>query len=339
MEEHYLQIKPDEEHYLQIKPEKAHGAFPKKFDPWVDPDWVAEPKIDGERILEHFGRGLPRVHMTSKGISKITGRYGEKAENVPALWVPEEHRVKLDYTVLDMEIVHAVNTHSVLGSGPEKALAYQEKHGPAFQHIFDLLFLDGEDIRHKVLKIRRALLAQLLNTLEIPNSVLVPQIVGGRREYYDAQVASGGEGVVLKNLYGPYYNGRWIKVKTEIQISVIITGYTEGTNSNVGMVGSLCVSVFEGKELVEIGRAGGLSGKNRAMISADRQKFLGRVLDVKAQTLTKKTDSFLVGGRLRHPRVVTRKDKTLRFRDDVNLEECTGSAVRREFNVKEAVHG
>ena len=324
--------------HQQIKPTPAHGSFPKHSNPWEDEDWIAEPKIDGERILYHIGGGLLKPALTSKHLGKHTGVYAEKADNVPDLWMPRDQQMRFGYTVFDMEIMHHVNTHSVLGGGPEKALAFQKKHGPAQGFVFDLLVLDGEEIRQKALKIRRAFLEQFLSSCPLPNVSLLQQITEDRKGFYDSHVAKGGEGVILKHLYESYNDCRWIKVKEEIPVSTIIMGYKEGTGRNAGMVGSICVGVLEDGELIEIGKAGGLSDENRKLISDNRDYYLGKVLDVKAQTLTKKTSSFKIGGRLRHPRVCTRPDKSLMLRTDVPMEECAGDAVRREFNVKENAH-
>jgi len=113
----------------------------------------------------------------------------------------------------------------------------------------------------------------------------------------------GVEGWVLKG--GHLTN--WYKLKIEKTIDLIVTGFTDGTGNNIGLVGSFkCSVVLPDGSLQEVARAGGLTDDVR--LDIDEEKDLGRIVEVKYQYVGAK-------GRLRHPRF-------LRYRDDKNVARC-----------------
>lgn len=66
---------------------------------------------------------------------------------------------------------------------------------------------------------------------------------------------------------------------------------------------------LEGKKLLYIGETSGITDELREKISNNKEKYIGKVIEIKAQEVIKKT------GKMRHPRF-------LRFRNDKNLEDC-----------------
>lgn len=136
------------------------------------------------------------------------------------------------------------------------------------------------------------------------------------------------EGFVLKQ--APYSG--WFKVKGEDEIDCVITSWKEGNNANLGLVGSLGISVFdvetttqakdlwehrikvddpkgiredaiEAPALFEIGFAGGMNTDERLNMTefADEDSLIGRVCKVRYQYVGSKK-------RLRHPRFVGWRD-------------------------------
>jgi ATP-dependent DNA ligase len=77
-------------------------------------------------------------------------------------------------------------------------------------YAFDLLILDGQDIRQEPLRRRIAALADLLPTAAVP--WLHPVEAGPGGEFLRAVLGRGGEGIVAKDLDAPYGRG-WIKCK------------------------------------------------------------------------------------------------------------------------------
>lgn len=110
------------------------------------------------------------------------------------------------------------------------------------------------------------------------------------------------EGFVFKNYA---YEG-WFKLKMERTVDCIVTGFKEGKGKNIGLVGSLCVSVWKDGQLVEIANVSGMDDETR--LDIDEKKDLMRVVEVRYQNLEK--------NRLRQPRFV-------RWRTDKPVSDCT----------------
>lgn len=121
--------------------------------------------------------------------------------------------------------------------------------------------------------------------------------------------SEGWEGLVFKMAN---YRG-WYKLKFEWTVDVVITGLKDGVGLHSGLIGSVSVAVWKGKELLEIGWASGFDEDQRSELS---ESDIGRVIEVKCQGI--------IRDRLRHPRFV-------RWRDDKEASECTVSATCREL--------
>lgn len=122
----------------------------------------------------------------------------------------------------------------------------------------------------------------------------------------------GIEGWVLKN--ANYTD--WWKLKRTPTLDAIITGVHPGKGKYEGQVGSLIVSVWDGDELIEIAKVGGMTDEIRLGMTNmhDARDLLLRVIEVKYQYAGAK-------GRLRHPRF-------MRWRPDKPNSECTADQVK-----------
>src|SRR5579883_1416170 len=124
----------------------------------VDPNWVAQLKLNGCRLLFHIAAKGNR--FTSRGKSVDDFLFGEKTDNLPAL--RDLSLTGLDGTVLDGEIVSpyavadtgkivtrkalAVAT-AVINSDPSVAQKIQQKYGSMEYHVFDIVKFKGMDVR------------------------------------------------------------------------------------------------------------------------------------------------------------------------------------------------
>lgn len=165
---------------------------------------------------------------------------------------------------------------------------------------------------------------------------------------HDANLAQGFEGSVVKSLNASYLSGQrgggWWKLKPQATIDAIIMGYKEGENSFTGLVGAIVFGQYatcescngsgsfnggnacpdcggsvdsdsptNGKVLTERGRCSGMTMKVREEISADRDGFLGRVVEIAHMGVSIGSEE---SGRFRHPQFK-------RFRDDKLPEQVT----------------
>ncbi|MEX2372691.1 MAG: ATP-dependent DNA ligase, partial [Dehalococcoidia bacterium] len=142
-----------------------------------------------------------------------------------------------------------------------------ERDCPVVYFVFDLLYLDGVDVRRVPLAERRRLLERTL--MPLPNVQLVEQFDLDGVAAYEAATSLGLEGLVAKKRTSTYVSGTrsqdWLKVKHRLTDDFVVVGYTAGLNSRSHTFGALHVATRdEAGNLVSVGRVG--SGFNEATL-------------------------------------------------------------------------
>lgn len=313
----------------QIEPGKARWAF--KPEMWNSRSTVAENKFDGSRYLLQVG---PEINQfTSRHISKKTGNFVEKTNNLPHLrdLTMRSDGLSLEGCVFDGEIVYSDNLHSkssdvthIMGSLPDKAIALQGDLGKLDYYAFDILYDRGKDVRDLPYKTRREILVDYLVGLDSPSRHLkiTPVVTEDKEEFYRSIIEAGGEGVILKDINAKY-GDHWAKVKRKATYDVVIMGYedpiqiTKKTSGEMSIskfaennwIGAIRFGQYFGGKLIEFGTCSGIDEALREELSTNGNKYIGKVIEIEAQERISKT------GRFRHPRF-------LRFRPDKNAESC-----------------
>jgi bifunctional non-homologous end joining protein LigD len=224
-----------------IKPMLAR-LVEKPFD---HPGWLFEVKWDGYRAIAEVERG--GVSLYSRNQQSFTKRFAPIAESLRRLG----HEA-----VLDGEVV-------VVDAKGRSRFELLQKYGKTgtgqlLYYAFDLLYLDGQDLRRLPLRRRKELLAQILGGLG--NVLLSEHIEEHGVAFFEAAVAEDLEGIIAKKADSPYREGRrshdWLKLKTHSRQEAVICGFTEPRGSRKHF-GALVLGLYEGDELVYIGHAGG----------------------------------------------------------------------------------
>jgi bifunctional non-homologous end joining protein LigD len=208
-------------------------------------EWLAEAKYDGYRLVLTLEDGQVRA-LTRSG-ADWTDRFSGLAAAVAQL--PASSAVLDGEAVVfdDAGVSRFEQLQTALGSHPERI---------SFA-AFDLLHLNGFDLRDQPLVARKELLATLLAEPPAPLRY-ADHIVGGGPELYATACSAGLEGVVCKRADSRYVAGRgrdWQKVKCRHTQELVVGGFTEGQGSR-GELGSLLVGYHEGARLVYAGRVG-----------------------------------------------------------------------------------
>ena len=305
--------------YLEIEPARAKAKDPEQL--WDNPEWYAKRKHNGWRFLQHFGHELERNFMTGRRVSSVTGFLSEKGRCCPQLWIPHNG---LKYTVLDGEVTHAGlrDVAGIMNVEPEDAQRRIAEIGPPTYEVFDILFYDGEDLREHSMFERRMMLEKFFRDVRNPLVKLGEQIKKDKRAYYDSIVASGGEGVVLKDVSAAYGDsGAWVKVKRYHLVDVVITGFTDAkegkTAKYLGQIGAALCSVYTSTgQLLEVARVSGMDDATRLDMTKNAASWIGKVVEIQAQEWGK--------DRLMHPR-------WSRVRDDVPAHDCTFVKMKFEL--------
>lgn len=130
-------------------------------------------------------------------------------------------------------------------------------------------------------------------------------------------IAQGYEGLMLKDPQAPYQCKRtasWLKLKPFIEVSLTIQSFEEGTGKNAGRLGAiLCKGMEDGKNIV-VSVGGGFSEEQREDFWKHRETLVGKIVEVRADAITKNQDEKNENYSLRFPRF-------LRFRGFENGEK------------------
>lgn len=181
--------------------------------------WLHEIKFDGYRTMAHLVDGEVRL-ITRAGID-WTKRYGDLPQAFSRLPVGQAI-IDGEIVVLDEKgISRFALLQDALSAGAGSKLHF---------YAFDLLHLDGWDLRKAQLGKRKALLAELLAGLG-PNSAIQysDHVEGDGRGLYEQATELGLEGVVSKRADAIYISGRsksWTKSKAQKTGDFVIAGYT-----------------------------------------------------------------------------------------------------------------
>ncbi len=236
--------------------------------PFSDPDWVFERKLDGERC--GAVRSAGRVHLLSRTGRRLDQTYPELVDAL-AVDGPD--------LLLDGEIVAFARGQSSFGRLQQRmgiADADRARQSPVavYYYLFDILELDGRDVRGLPLLERKALLRQ---TVQFRGHL---RYTTYRREAGEAAFRSacqrGWEGIIAKRADGRYTPTRsrdWLKLKCAHGQELVIGGWTAPKGSRQHL-GALLVGYYDQDRLRYAGKVGtGFDHRSLAELS----RKLGRL--------------------------------------------------------------
>lgn len=234
-------------------PNARKGAFPRTLapmlatlakEPFSHPDWVFEPKLDGLRAIAFIQDGKAR--LVSRG-----GR--EVARVYPSL--AEELTEQPGQMVIDGEVVAPDDEgrpsfqrlQQRMNLQGEADIRRADVQVPVLYYVFDLLYVDGYDLRAVPFEERRRLLER---TLVPSNRVrLIDQFEEDGETAYEATVEHGLEGVMAKRRDSAYRSGErsrlWLKVKATLSDEFIVGGYSRGAGARSDTFGALILGQYD----------------------------------------------------------------------------------------------
>jgi ATP-dependent DNA ligase len=281
----------------------VRGTFPEWLVPmaatltqerFTGPDWIFERKFDGVRLIA-FKQG-PHVRLYSR--NRLPQTIPSVSAAIATLPVRD--------AILDGEV-----------TWPGKTIAY---------HVFDVMWLDGRDVRPLPLEERRALLSRLALPAPLKR---VPVLTDGSP--WERAAREGWEGVIAKRRGSPYESRRsphWLKMKCEATQELVVGGFTDPQGTRVGL-GALLVGYFDADDFVFAGKVG--TGLDTKLLLELRARFDS--LEIATPPFTKAVGlprlrahwvrpevvvqvgfiQWTVHGKLRHPRLLgIRTDKSAR---------------------------
>jgi bifunctional non-homologous end joining protein LigD len=256
-----------------LQPMLAEGGY----QPFDDPRWRFEPKLDGIRALAFLTTDLTRL---------ITRRGRDVTTQYPELHMIHELVDEVN-AVIDGEIVafdeDGKNSFEALQQrmnlANEREIKRIAKQIPVALVAFDLLWLDGRNLTEQPLEERRELLQSVVE--EDERLQLVTFIEGEGTNLVAAARSHGLEGVVAKRHGSKYFSGRrspdWRKIKLTNTQDCVILGWTPGQGGRAGTFGALLVGAYDHGTLTWIGQVG----------TGFTDKMLARVMEALGPLVTR----------------------------------------------------
>lgn len=209
--------------------------------------WVHEIKLDGYRLQARLDNGNARL-ITRNNLD-WTARFPRVAKAVAAL--------DAETALLDGEVVvlreDGTTSFSELVADLKASIRTRMVY-----YAFDLLHLNGVDLRGAALLDRKSVLVGLIKGPKSGVVRLSEHIEGDGQEMLDKACELGLEGIISKRADKPYHSGRlgdWIKTTCHLTDEFVIGGYVDSTAQKKA-VGALALGRFRRGRLRYMGRVG-----------------------------------------------------------------------------------
>ena len=224
----------------------------KAFD---DPDWLFEIKWDGYRAVAFIADS--RVRLVSRNQNDLTAQFPELG-SLPQF-------VKAQRAILDGEIValddEGRSSFSLMqqrtGFQPGKRRLQRRESVSVIYYAFDLLYLDGLDLRRVPLEQRKQLLQERIKVGEVIQ--FSDHYAEKGLALFEAAKQRGLEGIVAKKRSSAYEEKRsrdWLKIKITQRQECVIGGYTDPEGSRE-YFGALVLGLYDEQgRLIHVGQAG-----------------------------------------------------------------------------------
>ena len=297
-------------------------------DPFSRAGWVFEVKLDGYRMRAVKEGGTARL-ITRNG-NDYSAAFPELIRPIAAL--------PYSSLIMDGELVildeqgrpsfQRLQNRARIGRAPD--IRHASVETPGTLYVFDLMAVEGFDLRSLPLVKRKALLRKVLP--EAGPLKYSEHFEQDGEALYDRAVGMGLEGIVAKKADAPYKSGRsdlWQKIRADKTGDFVVVGYTAPKGSRGGF-GALHLGGYADGKLVYAGRAGsGFTGQmlkevadQLLALEIPRPPFEGPVPAEKESHWVKPE----LVAEVRYKEVtgdgLLRQPVFLRFRDDKKPEEC-----------------
>lgn len=320
----------------QIEPGrcKKKATFADVYENWPKGDRkneheVFETKEDGLRyLLQVKPRGAQQNYMTSRHISKQTGKYVEKQDSLPHV---------RDYQFPDRFSNSVFDGEWCSEGGISHDAQHAIAHGKGYYVVWDLLVHNGKDLRKMSLWDRLCRLYML--KIFFPPWMRFVNSSHNAQELLKRVESQGGEGIIKKDMTAPY-GEQWVKVKDDDNYDVVIYDY-EPTKSEdfkaKGWIGAVRIAQVVltddlekakakyGKRVVHeasapkltgkkwvcwiaVGRASNMTQAVRDDLSKNQKKYIGSVIEIKAN--------------MRYENGYFRSPRFIQFRPDKSPHQC-----------------
>jgi bifunctional non-homologous end joining protein LigD len=245
-------------------PGAIHPMLATSVDEAFDgPEWLFEIKWDGYRAIAFIAKN--KLRLVSRNQNDLTAQYPE-LHSLPSF-------IKAEAAILDGEIAafdeqgrssfSLMQQRTGIRDGGRRTSSRRDI--PVLYYVFDLLYLDGYDLRRVPLEQRKTTLARITDASGGP--VRFSDHFPQGKTLFEAAKQQGLEGILAKRRDSYYEERRtqnWLKIKITRTLDCVIGGYTDPEGSRE-YFGSIVLGLYDKKgDLIHIGQAG--SGFDQAML-------------------------------------------------------------------------
>jgi len=240
-------------------------------EPFDDPDFLFEVKLDGFRIIAYVQKG--KVILSSRSGLDYTKKYPLIAEALSALG-PD--------AILDGELV-ALNDE---GKPDFDALQKNNGANPLVFYTFDILWYKGYNLMNLQLTERKEILS---NAIDFNELIKYSDDFDQGIPLFELMKKQEMEGIIAKRKNSRYEPGKrgkdWLKIPTEKRQEFVIGGWTE--SDSAAPFASLLFGYYEGRKLIYQGNAGGgYKANEREKIKEKLEK-----IEIKKSPFSNKVDT------------------------------------------------
>jgi ATP-dependent DNA ligase len=266
------------------------------LDTLGDRAWAVEPKLDGIRVIATVDAAKGWVSFQTRNGKPIT----TLGNCVPDL-------IKLANAIgkpccFDCEAIAGSGFYD----GAGKLMKKDGTDADGILAIFDLPWVEGwkatdlvpySERRRSLTKAFDAALVGSSTVKQVPIFDTITTDSIDPEALVHKAISLGWEGVILKDIDAPYYQGKrskaWIKLKGSETYDCPIVGFVPGKGRYDGAAGAILVN-YQGT-VVAVGS--GLSDELRLAINDKPQDYIGKLAEVQCQEITP-------NGSMRHPTLV-----------------------------------
>ena len=234
----------------------------KVMETWPTGKFAYEPKWDGFRSVSWSGANPRLDSRNQRPLLRYFPELTDAISRLPA------------NTVVDGEVVVTIDDVTNFDALQQRIhpaasrITLLSKQTPAQLVAFDLLALEGDDLRSLPFSERRARLVELSSGFSYPWN-LTPSTTdeATARRWFDEFEPAGCDGIIAKPLGQGYVHGKraMIKIKHRRTVDCLVGGYRE--HKDGGKIGSLLLGLYNDKgELHFIGHCSGFGDVDRGKI-------------------------------------------------------------------------
>lgn len=248
----WIIVKIDDSYFSELKEKKIKNPFNNACVELAllsneipkGKKWGFEIKYDGYRIVSYVEGD--KVKMLTRNNQDYTSKFYKVAKSL----------IKLQHEafVVDGEIVSFDKNGKSDFSLLQKNI--KSKSSNFYYVIFDLLALDGEDLRDLPLNKRKNLLKKLLIKGD-ENLIYSNHVIDNGVKSFKFAKENNLEGIIAKDINSKYTgarSGNWLKIKCYLRQEFVICGYT--TSEKNKYLSSLLLAYYDNDNLIYIGKVG-----------------------------------------------------------------------------------